>query len=125
MTPFDFLFLLWQFKPEELYVLLWTYPDRQSHWYRDIAAAAEFVLTCRGLDIYVGVGLSGAEYGPAHRCVSRMIAGISGFWADLDLRSDAHNKKALPATIPDALSIIPASMPPSIVIATGNGAYAW
>jgi hypothetical protein len=125
MTPLDFLNLLWQFKPEELYVLLWTHPDKQSHWYRDIAAAAEFVLKSRGLDVYVGVGLSMADHGPARRCVSAEIAGISGFWADLDLRSDAHSKKALPATIPDALSIIPASMPPTIVIATGNGAHAW
>jgi hypothetical protein len=56
--------------------------------------------------------------------VSAEIAGITGFWADLDLRSDAHNKKALPTTVADALSIIPASMPPTIVILTGNGAHA-
>ena len=125
MTPLDFLNLLWQFKPEELYILLWTHPDKQSHWYRDIAAAAEFVLKSRMLDVYVGVGLSMADHGPARRCVSAEIAGITGFWADLDLRSDAHSKKALPATVADALSIIPASMPPTIVILTGNGAHAW
>ncbi|MGD0775060.1 MAG: hypothetical protein ABSC05_19770 [Candidatus Solibacter sp.] len=125
MTPLDFLNLLWQFKPAELYVLLWTYPEKRSRWYRDIVAAAEFVLKSPGLDVYVGVGLSMADHGPARRCVSEEIAGISGFWADLDLRSDAHNKKALPATIADALSIIPASLPPTIVILTGNGAHAW
>lgn len=125
MTPLDFLKLLWQFKPEELYVLLWTLPDKKSHWYRDIAAAAEFVLNARGLDVYVGVGLSSADHGPARRCGSGEIAGISGLWADFDLRSDAHSKKALPTTIPDALSVIPVSMPPTIVIATGNGAHAW
>ncbi len=125
MTPLDFLSQLWQFKPEELYVLLWTLPDKRSHWYRDIAAAAEFVLKSRGLDVYVGVGLSRADYGPTRRCASEEIAGISGFWADFDLRSDAHDKKSLPTTIPDALSVIPASMPPTIVIATGNGVHAW
>ena len=46
MTPLEFLKLLWQFKPEELYVLIWTLPDKRSHWYRDIAAAADFVLEC-------------------------------------------------------------------------------
>jgi len=75
--------------------------------------------------VYVGVGLARRNYGPAHRCVSDDIAGITGLWADLDLRSDAHSKKALPATIPDALSIIPASMSPTIVVSTGNGAHAW
>ena len=125
MTPLDFLKLLWQFKPEELYVLLWTLPDKQSHWHRDIAAAAEFVSNARDLDVYVGVGLSRVDYGPSRRCASGEIAGISGFWADFDLRSDAHGKKALPTTISDALSVIPASMPPTVVITTGNGAHAW
>ena len=32
MTPFDFLNLLWQTKPEELYVLIWTRQGKQSHW---------------------------------------------------------------------------------------------
>jgi hypothetical protein len=125
MTSLDFLNLLWQFKPEELYLLLWTHPDKQSHWYRDIAAAAEFVLKSRGLDVCVGVGLSMADHGAARRCVSAEIAGIAGFWADLDLKSDAHSKKALPATVAEALSIVPASLPPTIVILTGNGAHAW
>lgn len=125
MTALEFLKLLWQFKPEGLYVLLWTLPDKQSHWYRDVAAAAEFVLKARELNVYVGVGLSSVDYGATRRCASEEIAGICGFWADFDLRSDAHSKKALPTTIFDALSVIPESMPPTIVIATGNGAHAW
>lgn len=125
MTPADFLNLLWGFKPEELYILLWTLQGKCSHWYRDIGAAAGFVRGAMGKDVYVGVGLSQRDYGQEHRCPSAEIAGIAGFWADLDLRSDAHTKKALPATIADALSIIPASMPPTIVIATGNGAHVW
>jgi hypothetical protein len=125
LTPLQFLNLLWQFKPEELYVLLWTLPDKRSHWFRDIAAAAEFVLKSRGMDVYVGVGLSRADHGPALRCGSEETAGICGCWADFDLRSDAHDKKALPTSIPDALSIIPELMQPTIVIATGNGAHGW
>ena len=125
MTPLEFLNLLWQYKPENLFILIWTLADKRSHWYRDNAAAAEFVSTIKGSDVYVGVGLASREYGPAHRCGSDEIAGIAGFWADFDLRSDAHSKKTLPATIPDALSIIPASMPPTVVVSTGNGAHAW
>ncbi len=53
----------------------WTHPDRRSHWSRDIAAAAEFVLKARGLDVYVGVGLSKADRGPTHRCMSDEVAG--------------------------------------------------
>ena len=125
MTPLEFLNLLWQYKPEDLYLLIWTLADKRSYWHRDITESAEAVERASGRDVYVGVGLASRDYGPAHRCGSDEIAGLAGFWADFDLRSDAHSKKALPVTIPDALSIIPASMPPTIVVSTGNGAHAW
>lgn len=125
MTPQAFLELLWQFKPEELFILLWTLPDKKSHWYQDISKAAEFAANVSFLDVYAGVGLSKADHGPARRCTSDEIAGITALWADLDLRSEAHGNKPLPATIPDALSVIPAAIPPTIVISTGNGAHAW
>ncbi|MBI1955896.1 MAG: hypothetical protein HYS38_05835, partial [Acidobacteria bacterium] len=125
MTTLEFLNLLWQYKPEDLYILIWTLADKRSHWYQEIPPAAKFVTQQKGRDVYVGVGLAARDYGPAHRCGSDEIAGIAGFWADFDLRSDAHSKKALPATIPDAISIIPASMPPTVVVSTGNGAHAW
>ena len=79
MTPLDFLTLLWQFKPEELYVLLWTLPGKQSHWFRDIAAAAEFILKARGLNIYVGVGLSRADHGPALAAQTADLIGGEAF----------------------------------------------
>ena len=75
--------------------------------------------------MYVGIGLSKADHGPARRCASDEIAGITGFGGDFDLRSEAHGSKPLPATIEEALSIIPASMLPTIVVATGNGVHAW
>lgn len=124
MTPAAFLDLLWQYKPEDLYVLLWTLQDKRSHWYREIPAAAQFAANANGHDVYVGVGLSRADHGPARRCGSDEVAGIAGFWADLDLKSDAH-KKALPPSIPEALTVLPAGLPPTLVVATGNGAHAW
>jgi len=124
MTPAEFLDLLWQYKPESLYILLWTLQDKRSHWYRDLVEAARFVANTNGHDVYVGVGLSRADHGPTRRCSSADVAGITAFWADLDLKSDAH-KKALPSNIPDALSIVPAALPPTIVVSTGNGAHAW
>jgi hypothetical protein len=125
VTPRAFLELLWQFKPEESFVLLWTLPDKRSHWFRDIQKAAEFAAAAGDRDVYVGVGLSKADHSPARRCASDEISGITALWADLDLRSEAHGSKPLPATVPDALSVIPPTMPPTIVISTGNGAHAW
>jgi hypothetical protein len=123
MTPLDFLNLLWQNKPEEQYILIWTLQGKQSHWFRSPAEAAEFVRSHQA-DIYVGVGLSKQDLGPGHRCLSGGIAGIPGFWADLDVKSAAHPKD-LPASIEDALTLIPESLPPTIIIATGNGVQAW
>ncbi len=120
-----FLRELFGSKPEELYLLLWTLPDKRSRWFQDVEAAASAVESLRRQDVYVGVGLARRDYGPARRCPSEEIAGLIGFWADFDLRSQAHDRKALPATIPDALAIIPELLPPTIVVATGNGAHAW
>ena len=33
MTPREFLDLLWQYKPEEQYILIWTLQDKRSHWF--------------------------------------------------------------------------------------------
>jgi hypothetical protein len=124
MTPHEFLEQLWADKPSDLYLLIWTLQDKRSRWFQKIEEAAAFAASCQHMDVYVGVGLSPRDYGPSRRCPSEEIACIGGLWADFDLQSEAH-KKALPATIPDALSIIPAGMPPTIVVATGNGAHAW
>ena len=126
MTPLDFLNQLWQAKPDDHHILIWTFPDRRSRWFTDIAAAADYVGAVNGgRDVYVGVGLASKDHGPGHRCVSEEITGIAGMWSDLDLLSDAHSKKALPATIEQALTILPASMPPTIIVATGNGLHCW
>ena len=125
MTALDFLKLLWLEKLTSLLILVWTLRDKRSHWFQDIAAAARFVESVRGQDVYMGYGLSPEDYGPIHRCPSENIISIAGAWADLDLHSEAHNTKPLPHTIDDALTIIPSDLPPSITLLTGNGLQVW
>jgi hypothetical protein len=126
MTPLEFLNQLWQEKPEDHHILIWTQPDKRSRWFTSVASAAEYVGSVNGgRDVYVGVGLAGKDHGPTHRCASEEITGLTGMWSDLDLLSDAHSKKALPQTVQQALTILPASMPPTIIIATGNGLHCW
>ncbi len=112
-------------KPEELYLLLWTLPEKRSHWFQNIESAIKFAESLRERDLYVGVGLSGQDHGATRRCPSNEVAGIFGLWADLDLKSEAHSKTALPATVEDALKILPEQLPPTFVVRTGNGAHAW
>ena len=125
MTPESFLAMLWQHKPEDHHILLWTLQDKRSHWFQSVEAAGQFAAATASMDVYVGVGLSKEDHGPARRCKSEEVAGICGIGTDLDLKSEAHCTKPLPATIPEALEILPAGMPPSILVLTGNGVQAW
>ncbi len=125
MQPREFLELLWSGKPEELFILIWTLQDKRSHWCRRIDDAAAVVEASRHMDVYTGVGLSPADFGPYRRCPAEKVAGIAGLGADFDLLSDAHANKALPNTIGQALSVIPPAIPPSLTISTGNGLHCW
>jgi hypothetical protein len=120
-----FLEALFADKPDDLYVLHWTLPEKQSHWFRNVGDAVLFAESLHEHDLYVGVGLSSRDHGATHRCPSNEVAGIVGMWADIDLKSDAHKKSALPTTVEDALQILPSQLPPTFLIKTGNGLHAW
>lgn len=120
-----FLKALFAGKPEDLHLLIWSLSDKRSHWFQNVEGAIQFAASSRGRDLYVGVGFSHQDCGPSRRCLSNEVAGIVGLWADLDLKSDAHKKDALPSTIEDALKILPVQFPPTFVVRTGNGAHAW
>lgn len=127
MTSREFLEILWQYKPEEMYILVWTGQDKRSRWFQEVDAAAEYVASdaCRGRCVFVGLGASKTDNGATRRCTSDEIAALCAFWTDLDIRCEAHRNKALPGTVEDAISILPADMPPTVTVATGNGAQAW
>lgn len=120
-----FLESLFAGKPDELHILLWTLPEKKSHWFRSVEKAVRYAESCRERDIYLGVGLSKKDLGRMRRCPSEEIGGLVGVFADIDLRSDAHAKGNLPATIEQALSILPPELPPTFIILTGNGVHVW
>jgi hypothetical protein len=124
MTPFAFLTALWEFKPEDQYILIWTGGDKKSRWFLQVADAAEYAASVKG-DVYTGVGLAAKDYGPHNRCPSDEITAICGLGADFDLLSEAHKNKALPQTIEQAVSIQPPEMAPTFTIGTGNGIQSW
>ena len=120
-----FLEALLKGKPEGLLALLWTLHDKKSRWITSLAEALTLSKSLCKRDLYIGVGLSPRDFGPSSRCKSEEIAGIFGLWADIDVSSVAHTKKPLPATIEDALSLIPDEMPPTLIVLSGNGLHLW
>jgi hypothetical protein len=127
MTTREFLEALWQYKPEDQYMLIWTGQDKRSRWFLDVMEAADYVASdaYRGKCVFVGIGSSKTDNGPVRRCTSEEIASLCAVWADLDLKGEAHKGKALPGTVEDALSVLPKDMPPTITVSTGNGVHAW
>jgi hypothetical protein len=123
----EFLEVLWRYKPEEMYILIWTGQDKRSRWFQDVGAAADYVASdaCRGKCVFVAIGSSKTDNGAMHRCKSEEVASLCAVWTDLDLKCEAHKGKALPPSIDDALSVLPKDMPPTITVSTGNGAQAW
>jgi hypothetical protein len=126
----EFLEKLWDGKPDEDYILIWTLADKKSGWFQDVEDATDYVAGLSG-DVYVGVGLSGKDYGPHNRCAIDEVVGIAGMWADIDYEDgEAHksNPKKLPLP-PDgagARKIIEAvGLRPTLVVHSGHGLQAW
>jgi hypothetical protein len=120
-----FLPMLFSTKPADLYILLWTLNGKHSRWFKNLEEAVEYARSMADHDLYVGVGLSPEDFGPMRRCISSRIAGLVGFWLDIDFKSGAHPRAALPSSADEALSLLPPTLPASLVIQTGNGLHFW
>jgi len=120
----EFLQELWGFKPEGSFVLVWQKRGKKSNWFQDIGKIEEIIQKNREQsDLYIGVGLSSKDYGSKNRCPANEIAGIAGFWADIDILDEVHKKENLPTSVEEAKSLFPE--PPTCVIHSGHGIQAW
>jgi putative DNA primase/helicase len=123
----EFLGAVFGDAPSELWLLIWTLPDKRSSWYRvaDLDAAAEYAgQTDR--DTYVGVALSPEDFGPTRRCPSSETAGICALWADVDFAGPAHRKSNLPPDEDSAMTLVnECGIEPSIIVHSGHGIQAW
>lgn len=126
MTAGQFIELLWGEKSAGQLILIWTLPDRRSYWCTDVAHATMLAenlqQTC---DVYIGVGLRSKDLGPTHRGGNEDISSLSGMWADIDLKSDAHPQDKLPIAAEEGLQILPPGVPPTVIIHSGNGLQVW
>ncbi len=124
----NFLEAVWGLKADDHKALLWLKrgDEKISLWCDSAGEACDRIGERMGqYDIYVGCAFSAIDKGPSQRTNNDDAAGIAGLWVDIDVRSEFHQAKALPATIEAALSILPAGFPPSLVVRSGNGLHAW
>jgi putative DNA primase/helicase len=122
-----FLRGMFQDKPQDHYLLLWTWPDKRSAWCRD----AEDLIGCAGLesryqkDIYIGCGTSRRDYGVTRRCKADDIAGIPGVWADIDVTCPESKRRRAPdveTALAWALALDPK---PTFIVNSGHGLHLW
>jgi hypothetical protein len=99
---------------------------KKSYWFTDPHAANAFCLSpqCSGFDVYFGLGLSNHDYGEHKRCQAADVAGIPGFWVDIDCLCGLHDKKNLPAK-EEALKIIEGVYKPSMIVDTVGGYHCY
>lgn len=128
----EFLESVFQNKPPELYILIWTSKGvrpsvtNESNWFTTSEKAASFAEDKIDRNVYFELALSPKDYGPYRRCKASDSAGIPGFWIDLDIADGIHKKPNLPATLEDALKLL-AKFPlqPTYIIHSGGGLQAY
>ena len=123
LQPSEFLTALWGETPRAP-VLVWTLPDRRSHW---LASPQEADQDWGERDVYTSVSLPHPDTKtPATRRVSAAEAhAIPGLWADVDYADDAHTKPGLPAKA-DALRVLMQDVEtPTILVSSGHGYQPW
>jgi hypothetical protein len=125
--PLVFLEALFRASPDDLYILIWTLPDKQSYWFQHLdEAAAQVRLLGRERDTYVGMALApriftGRNGGPA-RCPAHETAGIGALWADIDVAEGGAHKKNVFASRAEALEFVRAlPLEPTMIVDSGYG----
>jgi hypothetical protein len=111
------------------YVAIWTHTLKETHWVAasDPAELAKISLKIgRERDTYFGIGLHKEKLGEGKRGTSSEVIAIPGFWADLDIKHEAHKANNLPPTCKDAMHITEAiPLKPTLIVHSGHGLQAW
>jgi len=120
-----FVEMLFEFKDESHYILVWSLRDHRSAWFQDVREAVAYARTRSEQDLYVGAGLSSVDLGDYRRCTEGEVVAVAGFCCDADFASSEHQKANLPPQ-EDALRFLrEMPLPPSVVTYTGHGYHGW
>ena len=89
----------------------------------DLRQAAKVAVDkAKSKDVYFGLGLHSEGLGRSKRGKAEGVIAIPGFWADIDVRGEAHKNGNLPPSGKDALKILEAvPLKPTAVVHSGHG----
>jgi hypothetical protein len=126
----SFLGLLFESKPKESYILIWTKEEAQklSKWFQNVDSATKYAHKAGSkADTYFGIGLASEALEKYERVPADKVAGLPGLWIDIDYKAPlVHKKEHIPDTEADALWLVE-QMPlePSLLVHSGHGFQAY
>lgn len=122
-----FLDLVFGKKPDDLYVLIWSLPAKESDWFTDLKTAAQRAqhLAKNGSDVYFGLGLSKTDRGKKQRVTARSVAGIPGLWVDIDIANPkVHDGRKKYSESAEAIHKVMKDFPgASLIVNSGHGLH--
>jgi len=127
-----FLEALYSDIDKDLFFLIWVFDGqrmKRSYWFKNWNDANELLIELKRkeVNVYCGAGLSSQDFGSDKRCRKNEIAGLIGFFADIDIKDDeAHKKGNLPKNISEAMEILKGfPYEPTITVHSGHGLQTW
>ena len=90
----------------------------------DFSLVPGLIAAGTGQDIYFSPGISAT---PKNGKLSTDdVIGIPALWVDIDIaHPEAHAKQNLPGTVQEAMSLLPDTLPPSIIVHSGYGLHVY
>jgi hypothetical protein len=124
----QFLTELFGNKPDGVYFNIWTAPNNKSKFFKDIDKAVRYIdkIKDKDYEIYIQTGMTAGNLGLYRRGKKKEIIGLPGFYMDIDIAGDNHEKTNLPPTITDAVALIKGhGIEPTLIVKSGHGIHAW
>ena len=106
-------------------MLIWTLPDKKSHFCKDTSQALDAIKNANGSDIYVGVGISKAALSPERRGDLSNIQALPALVLDLDVKADGMKKPAFESKEQALEFINTLPLRPTVVVDSGGGLHCW
>lgn len=110
--------------PEGMSLLVWTMPDKISHWFDRHPTQKEINDIAEKHDVYYGLLLARQGIKDTRRATGKDVRAMFGVWLDIDYGKEHHKKSNLPDTYDEALAWV-VKYNPSVVVHSGHGFHAY